>query len=62
MALFYSGVTASQHARHQDPETESAPWNPAIVGFTIHRLGFSDRNVTEVFFADFFILRIYLEV
>lgn len=53
MALFYSGVTVCQHARHQDPETEAAQWNTAIVGFTIHLLGFSDRNVSE-FFADFF--------
>ena len=54
MALFYSGVTASQHARHQDPETEAAQWNPAIVGFKIHVTGLF-WNVMEVFFADFFI-------
>ncbi len=41
MALFYSSVpvshdsvTVSRQAQHQDPETEAAEWNPAIIHFT----------------------------
>ncbi len=28
-------MTVSQHAQYQDPETEAAEWNSAIIHFTI---------------------------
>ncbi len=47
MALFYSsvsvshdGVTVSQHAQYQDPETEAAKWNSAIIDFIIYTCAF----------------------
>lgn len=33
-------VTASQHAQYQDPETEAAEWNWAIIHFTIDTCAF----------------------
>ncbi len=43
MALFYSSVrvspdseTVSQHEQHQDPETEAAKWNSAIILILFH--------------------------
>ncbi len=45
--LFYSSVpvshdngTASQHAQYQDPETEAAKWNSAIIHFIIYTCAF----------------------
>ncbi len=43
MALFYPGVpvnhdsvTVSQHAQYQDPDTEAAKWNSAIINLIIY--------------------------
>ena len=45
MALLYSSVpvshdsvTVSQHAQYQDPETEAAKWNSAIIHLIIYML------------------------
>lgn len=29
-------MTVSQHGQYQDPETETAKWNPAIIHFVIY--------------------------
>ncbi len=31
----HDSVTVSLHAQYQDPETEAAKWNPAIINFII---------------------------
>ncbi len=53
MALFCSSVpvshdsvTVGQHARYQDPETEAAKWNPAIINFIIY-LCFFYRDMSK---------------
>lgn len=33
-------MTVSQHAQHQDPETEAAKWNSAIVHFITYTCDF----------------------
>ncbi len=47
MAQFYSNVpvnrdsvTVSQHTQYQDPETETAKWNSAVIHFIIYTCAF----------------------
>ncbi len=40
MALFYSSVPVSQQELYQDPETEAAKWNSAIIDFIIYACAF----------------------
>ena len=56
MALFCSSVpvshdsvTVSQHTQYQDPETEAAKWNSAIVSFIIYTCAFPTVTCHNVF-------------
>lgn len=35
MVLFYASVPVSQHAQHEDPDTEAAKWISAVIIFII---------------------------
>ncbi len=44
----YDGVTVSQHAQYQDPETKAAKWNSAIFNFYYLYLFFSTVTSRDV--------------
>lgn len=35
MVLFYASVPVSQHAQHEDPDTEAVKWISAVIIFII---------------------------
>ncbi len=54
MAVFYlsvpvsqDSVTVSQHEQYQDPETEAAKWNSAIIHFIIYTCAFPTVTVKK---------------
>lgn len=47
--MFYSSVSVSPHARHQDPETEAAKNNSAIIHFIIDFCVFPPVTCQNVF-------------
>ncbi len=52
MVLLYvshASVTVSQHAQHQDPETEAAKWNSAVIHFIIYTCDFPTVSCQNVF-------------
>ncbi len=44
----HDSVTASQHAQHQDPETEAAKWNSAIINLIIYTCAFPSAACQNV--------------
>ncbi len=55
MAPFYSSVpvshdsvTVSQHAQYQDPETEAAKWNSAIINYIMCACAFPTETCQNV--------------